>query len=120
MPIEDLTELGQQVDAETIVVVTLGELRKAIDYDRLGKYVLAQLGARLEGEGLGYFPIDLIDNNAEPRQGQQVRIYRRGTGVGKLIQAVTNPSPGGDRELSKSSSADENEILEKVRALVCP
>jgi hypothetical protein len=47
----------------------------------------------LEGEGLGYFSLETIEDNPEPRQGQEVRIYRRGKSIGKFIQAVTNPTP---------------------------
>ncbi len=119
MAIRDLTALGQQVDEEIIVVATLGDLRKAIGYDRLGRYVLDELAARLEGEGLGYFPLDVIDFNLEPRQHQAVRIYRRGKGVGKVIQAVTSPTPSGDRLLRDNGGAGL-EVIQQIRALVCP
>ena len=55
MPIKNISELGNMVDQKTIVVVTLGELRKAIGYERLGKYVLDEISSSLEGDGLGTF-----------------------------------------------------------------
>ncbi len=119
MAIKNLTDLGKMVDNESVVVVTLGELRKAIGYDRLGKYVLDELSSSLEGEGLGYFPLDMIEDNPEPRQGQEIRVYRRGRGVGKIIQAVTNPAPSGDRVLREHSS-ESTELVQQIRALVCP
>lgn len=119
MAISTLTDLGKKVDNETVVVVTLGDLRKMIGYDRLGRFVLDELASLLEGEGLGYFPLDNIDANPEPRQGQEVRIYRRGKSIGKLIQAVTNPTPAGDRML-RTNSSDSTELIQQIRALVCP
>jgi len=101
------------------VVVTLGDLRKMIGYDRLGRFVLDELASLLESEGLGYFPLDNIDANPEPRQGQEVRIYRRGKSMGKVIQAVTNPTPAGDRML-RTNSSDSTELIQQIRALVCP
>ena len=118
---KDLTELGRMVDEEQVVPVTLGDLRKAepLGFDRLGKYVLDQIASALEGEGLGYFPVEAIENNSEPRQWQEVRVYRRGTGIGKLIQAVTNPSPSGDKVLREASTQD-SDLIKQIRALVCP
>jgi hypothetical protein len=119
MVIGNLTALGTTVDDETVVVVTLGDLRKAIGYDRLGRYVLDELASSLEGEGLGYFPLSMIKDNPEPRQWQEVRIYRRGTGLSKLIQAVTDPSPSGDRVLRENSGNDA-ERIRQIQRIVCP
>lgn len=111
-------KLGQRVDDEAIVVVTLGELRDSLGYGRLGRYVLDEIASKLEGEGLGYFPLDALDDNAEPRGGQEVRLYRRGKGIGKVIQAVTNPTEGGDRVLCQNIG-EASETIEKIRSLVC-
>lgn len=119
MAIKDISALGKQVDQETVVVLTLGDLRKAIGYERLGKYVLDEISSSLEGEGLGYFPLDVIQANPEPRQWHEVRVYRRGKGIGKVIQAVTDPTPAGDRML-RENSGQGMELIQQVRALVCP
>ena len=119
MAISNLTDLGEMVDDETIVIVTLGELRKTIGYERLGKYVLDEIASSLEGEGLGYFPLETVLDNPEPRQYQEVRVYRRGKGIGKVIQAVTNPTPAGDRIL-RENSGEGTELIQQIRALVCP
>ncbi len=115
---KNLTDLGKTVDADTIVVATLGELRKAIGYERLGRYVLDELASKLEGEGLGYFPLDVIDDNPEPRQQQEVRLYRRGKGIGKLIQAITKPTPSGDRLLRENAN-DGTDLIRQIKAIVC-
>ncbi|GAB3261421.1 hypothetical protein [Nocardioides dilutus] len=116
---KDLTDLGEQVDQDTIVVTTLGDLRKAIGYDRLGKYVLDEVASGLEGEGLGCFPVEILKNNPEPRQWQEVRIYRRGKGVGRLIEAVTAPTVAGDR-LLREDAGEGADVVRQIRALVCP
>jgi hypothetical protein len=36
--------------------------------------VLDEIDSSLEGEGLGYFPLDTILDNPEPRQYQEVRV----------------------------------------------
>lgn len=119
MAFKKISDLGRMVDERIIVVVTLGDLRKAINYERLGKYVLDEISSSLEGEGLGYFPLDAIDANPEPRQWEEVRVYRRGKGIGKVIQAVTSPTPAGDRML-RENSGQGMELIQQIRALICP
>lgn len=114
-----ITELSDLVDAEVIVVTTLGELRTAIGYDRLGVVVLGIIEDQLEGAGLGYFPPTLLKpENREPRQHQELRVYRKGNGVGRVIDAVLKPSLSGDSRL-RQSDGNDSETVQKIRALVC-
>lgn len=42
---------------------------------------------------LGYFPRTLLDDNDQPRQNQEIRIYRKGnTTTARAIDAVLDPS----------------------------
>ena len=113
--IEELTDLA---DSEVIVATTLGELRSALKYDRLGRYVLDQIRDKLDGNNLGYFPTAVIEDNSEPRQHVEVRVFKRNSEVGKVIRAITHPSSKGDRILATFDVVAQS-TLDKIRALVC-
>ncbi|MDQ8045237.1 MAG: hypothetical protein REI11_11585 [Patulibacter sp.] len=127
LPYKDLEALKDLVNDQAVVATTLGELRKAIEYERLGKYVLGHIRSRLQGEGLGCFPAELLDpdHNSTPRQDQTVRVYRLGSTVADLVQAVLDPSPTGDRALRQANEGKDDAAalaaavtLEKIRELV--
>lgn len=103
-----------------VLAVTLGELRDAVNADRLGKLVMQRISGELAAHGLGYFPADLIDGNDTPRQYQQVRLYRRGnTTTARAIEAVLSPSGLGDAFLGGLSSNGAQATLDRVREIVC-
>lgn len=116
---KDFEELASTVDDKVVVQTTLGELRSSLGYDRLGRYVLGQIIEELEGRNLGYFPLAVLESNDEPRQAHEVRVYKRNSEAGKIIRAVTHPTPGGDQFLVQSVGSDAETRLAKVRALVC-
>ena len=64
---ESIEDLRNHLLEEQIMVVSLQELREALDYKKLGPRVLVEVAQKLSGQGLGYFPRDTIDNNIEPR-----------------------------------------------------
>ena len=119
MPYNDIDELAELVGDHGVLQTTLGELRSALGYDRLGKYVLGQIADELEGHNLGYFPITTLEDNGEPRQHHELRVYKRSSEHGKVIRAVTHPSPGGDQLLRSAVGASSEAVLDKIRALVC-
>ena len=119
MAYKNMDELAQTVEDQVIVQTSLGELRSALGYDRLGRYVLGQIAEELDGHNLGYFPIVNLEDNPEPRQYHEVRVYKRTGEVGKVIRAVTHPNPGGDQLLKASGGASAEMVLDKIRALVC-
>jgi len=96
-----------------VLTVTMEQLREAHKYGRLGPHVKKSIGDSLAKNGLGYFP-DLGDY-----QHQTTRIYQLGTPVADLVSAVLNPTPTNDAKLRKAAGGDDDEILAKVRALVC-
>jgi hypothetical protein len=48
-----------------------------------------------------------------------VRIYRQGTPVGRLIEAVLSVSPSNDEVIRETAGSDANATLVKIRELVC-
>jgi hypothetical protein len=104
-----------------ILQVTLGTLRDAVGAGKLGRWVLGRIAEELASEGLGYFPIDLLDDevNDQPRQQQEIRIYRKGPGtIARAIEAVLQPTPRGDATLRGLGTNDAGEVLAQIRKLV--
>lgn len=119
MSFDNMQELAEEVEDQIVLVTTLGELRTALGYDRLGRYVLGQIRDELDSHNLGYFPTGVLETNDEPRQYQEVRVYKRNSDAGKVIRAVTHPSPVGDQLLAASVGSSADSTLDKIRALVC-
>ncbi len=115
-----MSEVGDAVDENGgLLAVSLGELREALGYNRLGVRVLGQIATSLAGEGLGYFPEwVLTDQNPAPRYGDVVRVFRKGTGVAEVVTAVLEPTDRGDERLKEIAGADAVEILNKIRLLL--
>ncbi len=49
-----------------------------------------------------------------------VRIYRLGSEIAKVVNAVLRPSPSGDEILRQSLGTDAQQTLARIRELVCP
>lgn len=103
-----------------LLPVSLLDLRQALDYDRLGVRVLRWIADGLDGEGLGYFPQWVLDGeqNETPRAHDIVRVYRKGTPLGKVIDAVLNPTNRGDEMLRQSGGGDAASTLDRIRELL--
>lgn len=99
---------------------TLGDLREALGYTRLGVRVLGYIADGLDGEGLGYFPQWVLDGeiNQAPRYGDVVRVFKKGTAVGDVIMAVLEPTNAGDERLREYAGSDAAETLKRLRALL--
>lgn len=117
-----MQELAEEVDdAGGVAAFTLGDLRDAVDADKLGKLVMKRITQELSAQGLGFFPRGLIEDNDAPRQHQQIRVYRKGSGpAAKAIEAVLNPGVSGDRYLNELAGDNAQDVLARVRELVSP
>jgi hypothetical protein len=49
----------------------------------------------------------------------EVRIYKRGTKVGNIVEAVLEPADHKDDLLREVSSRDPDDVIAQVRKLVC-
>ncbi|MBM7231083.1 hypothetical protein [Dietzia cinnamea] len=117
----EFDDIAAEVRTDGLVVVTLQDLRESLDYRKLGPRVLAEIATTLAGAGLGYFPRRTIDENDQPRQWEEVRIYAKNSAVGKIIDAVLEPGPANDTFLLEVSSQDDAkaaEILDQIRTLI--
>ncbi|MFG3522031.1 hypothetical protein ACGF5S_17310 [Nocardia nova] len=126
---DDLNVLEARCDEEGgLTQTTLGELRDALGYGRLGRWVLTEIAEALAAHRLGYFPGNLLapEINAEPRQWQSVWLYRKDRSpLARVLDAVLDP---GDTELVRATLTsvridDEagltaEQKIERIRAIV--
>lgn len=110
-------EIKEKVEAnDNILTVTMTDLRDAAGKDKLGVHVRAEISKTLAGMGLGHIPQELPSY-----QHELVRLYKRGTPIGELIEMVMSPSEQNDRKLKEQIaeiSVDYANIIERIRDLV--
>jgi len=117
---EELNELVN--NRSGVVSVVMSELRDAHDVRKLGKHVVEAISKRLDGLGLGHVPTEL-----PLYQHQCVRVYRKGSPVGEIINSVLilenedryEQNEKGDQLLREVSSNHASEIVSKIRELIC-
>ncbi|MES2820120.1 MAG: hypothetical protein V4812_14165 [Pseudomonadota bacterium] len=103
-------------DNQNIYTINMSELRDAAGKEKLGIHVRSEISKTLAGMGLGHIPTELPQYQHEP-----VRIYKRGTPIGELMEMVMTPGESNDRKLKEQledSAVDHATILEKIRELV--
>lgn len=99
-----------------VFTVTMERLRDANGAGKLGVHVRAEISRTLAGMGLGHVPQELPGY-----QHEHVRLYKRGTKVGELIEAVLTPGEQNDKklvELFGDEGPDYAVIIQKIRELV--
>jgi hypothetical protein len=109
--------LRAAVEAEDdLLVASMEDIRRAHGkYGKLGPHVQVQLAKWLKNEGLGSLPAGLARY-----QHEEVRLYRLGTAMADVIEAVLEPSEPGDRELRKyvSMNGAAQRQLDEIRAML--
>jgi hypothetical protein len=110
-------EIKQTVEKNGgVVTLTMEQLRDAHGAAKLGVNVRKQISSTLAGMGLGHIPEEL-----PTYQYQQVRIYKKGTPVGEIIDTVLVPGEQNDVKLTEqfgSAPVDHLAIIQKIRELV--
>lgn len=99
-----------------VQTLTMEVLRNAYGAAKLGVNVRAEISQALAGIGLGHVPVELPSY-----QHEQVRLYKRGTPVGQMIESVLTPGEQNDKSLSErfgTVGPDYAAIVQKVRELV--
>jgi hypothetical protein len=115
MELEDYDQLRQLViDNGGVLTVEMKILRDIHGAGKLGVNVRANITKELKGRGLGHYPTDLPQYYWDP-----ARLYLMGSPAGDLIEAVLMPSPDRDDLIRDTVNSDANEVLAKVRELVC-
>ena len=84
-------------------IFTLEQLRDWVGKKRLGSSVLASIVEKLRKNGVTYYPAWVLDRNPEPRQNQEVRLIFKESLVGRLVNAINDPSSAGDALLQQAT-----------------
>lgn len=118
----DFSALAAAVDANGgLLVCTMQQLRELAGYSKLGKYVVQEIIDKLDRNGLSFFHGEegVAVDELPTYQHQEIRVFKRGTSLAKLIEAVKRPSARGDELLRETGQGDADAILNQIRALVC-
>lgn len=110
-------QIKEQVEKNgNVRTFTMEVLRNAHGAAKLGVIVREEISQSLVGIGLGHVPETLPNY-----QHEQVRLYKRGTPVGQLIESVLSPGEQNDKLLADRCGVqgpDYAAIVEKIRELV--
>jgi hypothetical protein len=108
-------EVSDFVDKnDGIATFEMWQLRDAHGAGKLGINVVANISEELEKRGLGHQPRSLPQN-----QNESARVYRRGSTVGKIMEATRKVDAEADRFLRAISANDAADTLKKIKELVC-
>lgn len=112
-----LAEINDQLEKNgNLLSITMEQLRDAHGAGRLGAHVREEISQRLAGMGIGHVPQELPSY-----QHELVRLYKRGTPIGQIIEIVLSPGEQHDRillERFSTQAPDYAAIIEKIRELV--
>src|SRR5436309_13278625 len=92
-----------------VLTLRAGDLRDAYGGGRLSSGVRAGISRDLLGLGLGHYPQELPDWQDNP-----VRVYKLGSPIADLIDAVLEPSVGHDDELRQAVRGDAADIVQRI------
>jgi hypothetical protein len=108
-------ELGDLVQSNgDVLTIRMEQLRHVHGAGKLGVHVRAGISDSLRQHGLGHYPPELPNY-----QWDEVRIYKQGTPVGRLIEAVLSVSANNDEVVREMAGSDASATLVKIRELVC-
>lgn len=110
-------EIKKQVEENgNLLTVQMNELKEAAGRDRLGVHVRSEISRTLSGMGLAHIPKNLPTN-----QHDLVRLYKRGTPAGDLIEIVISPNETNDLKLRTqlgNNPIDYANIIDQIRELI--
>lgn len=107
-------QLVADVEAQgSVATYSMAVLRDIEGAGKLGVHVRKSINQQLQAHGLDHLPEDL-----PLYQEQSVRIFRRGTQVHKVIDAVLHPSAVGDAVLRSIQSDDARQKIEQIERIL--
>jgi hypothetical protein len=110
-----LSELKDEVEEKGgAACVTMGQLRDALGYDKLGVHVRTEISRKLAGQGLGHKPAPELPDY----QHQDVLVYSLGSKIAQVVDALDHPSEEGARKLVEIMTNDAKDILDRIKALL--
>ena len=97
-------------DSDGVATILMEDLRNAHEVKKLGVTVRENIAKKLQGRGLGF-----VGKELPGYQDQSVRIYRLGTPVADLINAVMNPGVEHDIVIRGSAHNEAQETLNRIK-----
>ena len=97
-----------------ILTVTMQELRDAHGVGRLGVHVRTAIRRNLANRGIGHFPNELPEY-----QHERVRLYTLGSQFADCLEDLNELSPEADERLRELFVSNYEDIIGKIRQLVC-
>ncbi len=111
----DFDEIKAALDSNGgILSLKMEELRDAHGVNRLGVHVLNAIHDNLQGKGIGHLPADLPQY-----QEEFVRLYSLGSRFANFLGDLKDFSEEADRRLMELSTNDYEEIIQRIRELLC-
>jgi hypothetical protein len=108
-------DLAQRITARGGVLnIEMMQLREIHGAGKLGVHVAQNISDKLHSLGMGHQPEELPQ-----QQSELVRIYIRGSPVGKLIAAALTIDDNSNRILREAANNEDSQVVEKIRELVC-
>jgi hypothetical protein len=112
--IKTYDELREKVEAnQGVLTIAMRSLRDINGADRLGVHVRSNIGRELAGRGLGHYPKELPDS-----QDAYARVFKLGSPVAEIINAVLLVRPEKDALIRKAASSDNSKVLDRIRELL--
>jgi len=109
-----MAKLAESVSEQgDLLCVKMSDLRDAAGWDRLTRGTCRAIEEGLRQNALWHFPELVVNRHAE------VRIYRVGTPLGNLVEAILKPTHAGDEFLREAGSGEAQRLLLDIRKLVC-
>jgi len=114
-PLKTYADLAEATTAQGGVVnIEMMKLRDIHGAGKLGVHVAQNISDKLNSLGMGHQPEVLPQ-----QQSEQVRIFIRGSAVGKLIEAARTIDSGSNRILREAANNEDSQVVKKIRELVC-
>ncbi len=110
MRFEDWRALEREVEEGGLVVCWMGDLRALDGAGRLTDNIVRRIQEALDERDLA------VLGGLSTLQHNEVRIYRRRSELGYLVEAILSPSAAGDKELHRTLDAVRK--LDAVRAVL--
>lgn len=97
-----------------LMSVSMQELRDAQGVFRLGTHVRRSIHNKLQSLGIGHLPRELPEY-----QEHRVRLYKLGSPIAQNIEDILNPTEEADERLRQTFASEYEEVIQKIRELVC-
>lgn len=94
-------------------IYPMGILRDIEGAGKLGVHIRKRISQELRARGLDHLPADL-----PIYQEERVRLFKRGTRLHRVVQAVLDPSPDGDAILRSIENDEAREKIERIERIL--